>query len=73
MVFEKVALITGQAVLVLGGAMLASTIIGFLGWLLCIAWVAFSEAFRPICKGEKLIFEYRKNREKFLEWRASHE
>ena len=72
MVVEKVAMIVGNIVLCLGGAMFATAIIGFLGWFLCIAWVAFSEAFRPICKAEQLIFEYRKNREKFLEWRTEN-
>lgn len=32
------------------------------------AWRLFSDKFRAVCKAESLIFEYKKNREKFLRW-----
>ena len=52
----------------LGGGLLSLAIVGFLGWLVCCAWAAFSNKFRAICKAESLIFEYRKYREQFLAW-----
>lgn len=54
-----------------GGSCLAVAIAGFTGWLASIAWVAFSESFRSICKAESLIHEYRKNREEFMALKAA--
>lgn len=66
------SLITFIGVLVVGvgSGCLAVALVGLAGWLACIAWVAFSESFRPICKAESLIYEYRKNREEFMAWKA---
>ena len=52
----------------LGGGLLCLAIVGFLAWLACCAWIAFSNKFRAVCKAESLIFEYRKYREQFLAW-----
>ena len=52
----------------MGGGLLCVAIVGFLGWLACCAWAAFSNKFRAVCKAERLIFEYRKYREQFLAW-----
>lgn len=52
----------------LGGGLLCLAIVGFLGWVVCCAWVAFSNKFRAICKAESLIFEYRKYHEQFMAW-----
>lgn len=52
----------------LGGVLLCLAIVGFLCWLLCCAWVAFSDRFRAICKAESLIFEFRKYHEQFFAW-----
>lgn len=52
----------------LGGGLLCLAIVGFLGWLVCCAWVSFSNKFRAICKAESLIFEYRKYHEQFMAW-----
>jgi hypothetical protein len=51
-----------------GGGLLCVAIVGFLGWLACWAWAAFSNKFRAVCKAESLIYEYRKYREQFLAW-----
>lgn len=52
----------------LGGGLLCLAIVGFLCWLVCCAWAAFSDRFRAICKAESLIFEYRKYHEQFMAW-----
>ena len=52
----------------LGGGLLCITLVGFLGWVVCCAWAAFSDRFRAICKAESLIFEYRKYHEQFMAW-----
>ena len=65
---QNIALAIGCAIMGAGGALLALMILSAIGDGLCCAWVAFSNAFRSICKAESLIHEYRKNREEFLEW-----
>ena len=58
----------GTIVCGLGGGLLCLAGVGFLGWLACCAWAAFSNRFRAICKAESLIFEYRKYHEQFMAW-----
>lgn len=65
---DAVFRIIGIIVCVLGGGLLCVAIVGFLGWLVCCAWIAFSNKFRAVCKGESLIFEYHKYHEQFLAW-----
>lgn len=67
---DNIALAIGKIVMVVGGGTIAVGIIGFIGWLAGLAWVLFSETFRDICKAESLIFDYRKNREEFMAWKA---
>lgn len=69
---KSIALWLGTILMGTGGALLVMALIFFIGWLVCIAWIAFSDRFRAICKAESLIFEYRKNREKFLEWKEAN-
>lgn len=63
----------GIIVTVLGGLLACGIVICLLGELFCLVWVSFSVKFRDICKEESLILDYRKNREKFLEWREGEE
>lgn len=65
---DDVFRIIGISVCGLGGGLLCIAIVGFLGWLVCCAWVAFSDKFRAVCKGESLIFEYHKYQKQFLAW-----
>lgn len=65
---ENVYRFVGVIVCGLGGTLLCIAIAGFCAWLASCAWVAFSDKFRSICKAESLIFEYRKHRERFLNW-----
>ncbi len=66
---EDIALLIGCVLMGVGGTLLALTILFAIGYALCCVWIAFSDNFRAICKAESLIYEYRKNREKFLEWK----
>lgn len=65
---DAVFRIIGIIVCGLGGGLLCVAIVGFLGWLVCCAWIAFSDKFRAVCKAESLIFEYHKYHEQFLAW-----
>ena len=65
---DAVFRIIGIIVCGLGGGLLCLAIVGFILWLACCAWIAFSNKFRAVCKAESLIFEYRKYREQFLAW-----
>lgn len=65
---DAVFLNIGIIVCGLGGYLLCLAIAGFLGWVMCCAWAAFSNRFRAVCKAESLIFEYRKYHEQFLAW-----
>ena len=63
----------GIVVSVVGGVLLCACILCLLGLGLNCAWIAYSESFRDICKAESLIKEYRKNREKYMEWKRKVE
>lgn len=59
-------------VLVLGWITLSVIGCAAIGVLLCLAldiWEYASNRFRDVCKAESLIFEYRKNRDDYLEWK----
>lgn len=60
--------IVGGVVSIVGGCILGLSILMILFWILCELWVHISNRFRSICKAESLIFEYRRNRDEFLEW-----
>lgn len=63
----------GVVLMIAGGLMVVTAIVGLLGWLACGAWIAFSNRFRLICRTESLIYEYLANREEYLAWKASKE
>lgn len=59
-------------VLVLGWialSVIGCAVIGVLLWLALDIWEYASNRFRDVCKSESLIFEYRKNRDDYLEWK----
>lgn len=66
---DKIFLAVGRTVCVLGAISIGGILAALLAQLLCEAWMAASNRFRKVCRGESLIFEYWKNREEFLEWR----
>ena len=59
----------GGCCMIIGGFLVSLTIPGLLLWALCSTWIAASNKFRAVCRGESLIFEYRKNRTAFLAWK----
>lgn len=59
----------GKGFLVVGGIGIAVLLLALLVWLAGVAWIAASERWRDICKAESLIHEYRREREKYLQWK----
>lgn len=70
---EQIALGIGYFVMVAGLACIAIICLSLLGFFACVVWEAFSYRFRAILKAEKTIHEFRKNREKFMEWKERTE
>ena len=68
---DKIFLAVGRTVCGLGAISIGGILAALLAQLLCEAWMAASNKFRKVCRGESLIFEYWKNREEFLKWRES--
>ena len=69
----EIAARIGQWFMLIGGMLIAISLLGFLGWLACQGWAAFSNRFRDVCRAESLIHEYRRNRAEFLFWKAERE
>ena len=67
---DTLALSIGHTFMVIGGTFLVIFLIAAIASIACFAWIHASNRFRDICKAESLIHEYRRNREKFLEWLA---
>ena len=70
---DKFFLAVGRTVCLIGTISLSGILVALLAQLLCEAWMAASNRFRKVCRGESLIFEYWKNREEFLEWREKRD
>lgn len=70
---DKIFLAVGRTVCVLGAVSFSGILVALLAQLLCEAWMAASNKFRKVCRGESLIFEYWKNREEFLKWRETRD
>ena len=50
-------------------SVIGCAVIGILLFLAFDIWEYASNRFRDVCKAESLIFEYRKNRDDYLEWK----
>lgn len=46
-------------------------LIAYLGYWMAIAWIKTSNAWRNILKAESLIYEYKQNRDEYLEWKET--
>lgn len=46
-------------------------LIVYLVYWMAIAWVKASNAWRNILKAESLIYEYKQNRDEYLEWKEA--
>ena len=67
---DNIALFIGYAIMVVGGFALFVTMSALFIEIACELWVLASTKFRAVWKAESLVYEYNKNREKFLEWLA---
>lgn len=67
---NTLSLSIGYTLMVIGGTFLVIFLIATIAYIACFVWIHASNRFRDICKAESLIHEYRRNREKFLEWLA---
>lgn len=67
---ENIARNIGYAFFCLGGIALFSVAVAFVVRFVFEIWFLVSTKFRAVWKVESLIYEYNKNREKFLEWLA---
>ena len=67
---DNFALFIGYVVLAVGGFALFVTMSALFIEIACELWVLASTKFRAVWKAESLVYEYNKNREKFLEWLA---
>lgn len=66
---DNFALFIGYAVITVGGFALFSIMSAFFIKIACELWVIASTNFRAVWKAESLVYEYNKNKEKFLQWR----
>ena len=66
---DEILLKIAKTVCLTGGIAVALTILWLVFQLCCEAWMAASERFRNVLGGESMIWEYKKNRKEFLEWR----
>lgn len=50
---------------------LGLSLIAYLIYWMAIAWIKASNAWRNILKAESLIYEYKQNRDEYLEWKEA--
>ena len=67
---DNLALFIGYVVMAVGGFALFVIMSTLFIEIACELWVLASTKFRAVWKAESLVYEYNKNREKFLEWLA---
>ena len=67
---ESLAETIGAAFMICGGFCIAALAVGVLCGFLADVWRSASYKWRGILQGESLIWEYRKNREQYMKWRA---
>jgi hypothetical protein len=70
---DQIAMTIGYFVIICGLGALVFGVLSFVAYLILLAWEAFSYRFRATLKAEKTILEFRKNREKFLEWKEQND
>ena len=61
----------GAAFMLIGGVALVAIVLGLAVYAAGLAWVAASNKWRDILRAESLIYEYRMNREAYIEWRKN--
>ncbi len=66
---DAVMMNIGAIFVVVGGVFLTGAVLGLMIWLSGVIWIEASNKWRAILRAESLIYEYRKNRDKFLRWK----
>lgn len=66
---DSVMVNIGAAVMLIGGVALVAIALGLAVYAAGLAWIAASNKWRDILRAESLIYEYRMNREAYIEWR----
>ena len=66
---DSVMVNIGAAVMLIGGVALVSIVLGLAVYPAGLAWIAARNKWRDILRAESLIYEYRMNREAYIEWR----
>ena len=66
---DVVMLNIGAFFLIAGGLILLAAIVGLAGCLAGRIWIKASNQWRAILRAESLIYEYKRNRFEFLEWK----
>lgn len=66
---DSVMVNIGAAVMLIGGVALVAIVLGLAVYAAGLAWIAASNKWRDILRAESLIYEYRMNREAYIEWR----
>nr|DAK62602.1 MAG TPA: hypothetical protein [Caudoviricetes sp.] len=67
---NALSLSIGYALMAIGGFALFVIMSAFFIEIACELWVLANTKLRAVWKAESLVYEYNKNREKFLEWLA---
>ncbi len=70
---DRIMLNIGAIVLIAGGLLLLVAGVGLACLLVGNIWIAASNRWRNVLRGESLIYEYRKNREAFLRWKEEQD
>ena len=61
----------GLIVIIIGSICVILFALCFCWWALSSIWIAASNKFRDICRAESLIFEYRRERDAYLQWKKT--
>lgn len=68
---DNVMVNIGAAFMIVGGVALVAIVLSLVIYAAGWAWVAASDKWRDILRAESLIYEYRMNREYYIEWREN--
>lgn len=61
----------GAVFMIVGGAALVAILLSLVIYAAGLAWVAASDKWRDILRAESLIYEYRMNRDAYIEWKKN--
>lgn len=61
----------GAVFMIVGGVALVAVVLGLAIYAAGWVWVAASDKWRDILRAESLIYEYRMNRDAYIEWKKN--